>query len=62
MQTAPPPPPLSQTCDALEKALSSTSPLAMMLARPHLVDLVRGVRELDVRTAALELWSRGYRE
>jgi hypothetical protein len=48
------PPPLSQTCDALEAVLSSASPLALMQARPHLVDLVRGIRNLAERVAALE--------
>jgi hypothetical protein len=50
----PPPVDLSRTCDALEPILTSSSPLALIQARPHLVDLVRGVKELAARVAALE--------
>lgn len=47
-------PPLTLTCDALADVLRSSSPLAFIQARPYLVDLVRGVRELAERVAALE--------
>jgi hypothetical protein len=54
MKTPPAAPPLSLVCDALENVMSSSSPLALIQARPHLVDLVRGVRELEQRVTQLE--------